>query len=42
MKGTGRLVASKPDTPLCSLWLSLLQRFGVAAERFGDAATPLL
>ena len=38
----GRLVASPPDTPLCSLWLALLQRFGVDVQRFGDAERPLL
>lgn len=38
----GRLVASPPDTPLCSLWLSLLHRLGVPAERFGDATQPLV
>jgi len=37
---TGRVV-SPNDTPLCSLWLSLLQRQGVPADRFGDADTPL-
>ena len=38
----GRLVASKRDTPLCGLWLSVLQRMGVPAESFGDATEPLL
>ncbi|MEO6594844.1 MAG: DUF1552 domain-containing protein [Planctomycetota bacterium] len=38
----GRLIASPKDTPLCSLWLALLQRLGVAAESFGDATKPLL
>lgn len=38
----GRLVASQRDTPLCSLWLSMLRRMGVDAERFGDADGPLL
>lgn len=38
----GRLVASPADTPLCSLWLSLLQRLGVAGSRFGDAERPLV
>ncbi|MCA8975368.1 MAG: DUF1552 domain-containing protein [Planctomycetes bacterium] len=38
----GRLIGSPADTPLCSLWLSLLQRLGVDADRFGDAAVPLL
>lgn len=38
----GRLVASERDTPLCSLWLSMLRRMGVDAQRFGDADRPLL
>lgn len=38
----GRLIASERDTPLCSLWLAMLQRFGATAERFGDAQRPLL
>jgi hypothetical protein len=29
------------DRKLCSLYLSLLNRMGVKAERFGDATTPL-
>lgn len=33
----GRLVRSPRDTPLCSLWLSMLRTFGVAVDRFGDA-----
>lgn len=37
----GRLVASPGDTPLCRLWLALLHRLGVAADRFGDAEQPL-
>lgn len=37
----GRLIASPADTPLCGLWLALLQRLGVAADRFGDAEQPL-
>ncbi len=38
----GRLVASPNDTPLCSLWLALLQRLGVEVDRFGDADRALL
>ncbi|MCA8967263.1 MAG: DUF1552 domain-containing protein, partial [Planctomycetes bacterium] len=38
----GRLLASKPDTPLCGLWLGMLRRMGVAAQSFGDADAPLL
>jgi hypothetical protein len=37
----GRLLTHQADTPLCRLWLALLQRLGVAAERFGDADSPL-
>ncbi|MCC7399684.1 MAG: DUF1552 domain-containing protein [Planctomycetes bacterium] len=37
----GRLVTSPRDTPLCSLWLALLQRLGVDAAAFGDADRPL-
>ncbi len=37
----GRLLASRADTPLCSLWLALLQRLGVEARSFGDAHRPL-
>jgi hypothetical protein len=35
---TGR---SDEDRKLCSLYLSLMRRMGVKAERFGDAVTPL-
>jgi hypothetical protein len=38
----GRLLENAKDTPLCSLWLSLLQRMGVGVERFGDAERALL
>ena len=38
----GRLLAHGKDTPLCGLWLSLLQRFGVAADHFGDATAALV
>ena len=37
----GRLIASPADTPLCRLWLALLQRQGVTVDRFGDAEQPL-
>jgi hypothetical protein len=33
----GRLVASPRDTPLCSLWLSMLRTMGVEVARFSDA-----
>lgn len=38
----GRLLASPADTPLCNLWLAMLQRMGVPAARFGDSTQPLL
>lgn len=38
----GRLIASPTDTPLCALWLAMLQRFGLEAEEFGDARRPLV
>ncbi|GDY01461.1 hypothetical protein LBMAG49_07900 [Planctomycetota bacterium] len=39
---SGRLIASPTDTPVCSLWLGMLQKFGVATNRFGDADHALL
>jgi len=33
----GRHVICPDDTPICNLWLSLLDRMGVEAERFGDS-----
>jgi hypothetical protein len=38
----GRLVSSPKDTPLCRLWLAMLQRFGVGVDRFADAVAPLV
>lgn len=37
----GHILRSRKDTPLCGLWLAILQRMGVAAESFGDATKPL-
>ena len=37
----GRLLASPADTPLCRLWLAMLQRMGVETDQFGDADEPL-
>lgn len=34
---TGNLVAHEPNTPLCSMYLSMLQRAGVDVESFGDS-----
>ncbi len=39
---SGSLITSRKDTPLCRLWLAMLQRMGVAADAFGDATRPLL
>lgn len=38
----GQHLAFPKPTPLCSLWLALLQRMGVEAESFGDSCGPLL
>jgi hypothetical protein len=38
---SGRHLACPPGTPLCNLYLALLQRMGVPAERFGDSTAPL-
>lgn len=37
----GHILRSKRDTPLCGLWLAMLQRMGVAADAFGDADQPM-
>jgi len=37
----GRHLVSKDDTPMCNLFLSLLQLGGVRAERFGDSTGTL-
>ncbi len=37
----GQVLASPADTPLCRLWLWVLQRLGVDAAAFGDAEQPL-
>jgi hypothetical protein len=33
----GRHITCDPDTPICNLWLSLMDRMGVEEERFGDS-----
>ena len=33
----GRHVVCPTNTPICNLWLSLMDRMGVEAERFGDS-----
>lgn len=37
----GRHVICPPNTPICNLWLSLMDRMGVEAERFGDSTGKL-
>lgn len=37
----GRHLVSSKDTPMCNLFLSMLQLAGVKAERFGDSTGPL-
>jgi len=37
----GQHIAAPKGTPLCNLWLSLLQGVGVNAERHGDSTGPL-
>ena len=37
----GRHLVSANDTPLCNLFLSMLQLGGVKADRFGDSTGPL-
>jgi hypothetical protein len=34
---TGRHVVLPTNTPICNLWLSLMERMGVEEERFGDS-----
>lgn len=34
---TGRHVVCPSSTPICNLWLSLMDRMGVKADRFGDS-----
>lgn len=38
----GRHVAVPENTPLCNLYLSMLDRMGVRQDRFGDSTGPLL
>jgi len=33
----GRHVVLPNNTPICNLWLSLMDRMGVQQERFGDS-----
>jgi hypothetical protein len=38
---TGRHIASSSNTPLCNLYLSMLNCMGIQAPRFGDSTEPL-
>ena len=38
----GRHVVCPTDTPICNLWLSLMDRMGVEEERFGDSTGRLM
>src|SRR5262249_1021292 len=38
---TGRHLASKKNTPLCNLYVSMLEKMGTPVERFGDSSGPL-
>jgi hypothetical protein len=38
----GRWLDLPKHTPLCGLWLAMLRRFGVVADRFGDAERAVL
>ena len=37
----GRHVVCPAETPICNLWLSLMDRMGLKEERFGDSTAPL-
>jgi hypothetical protein len=38
---TGRHIASPKNTPLCNLYVSMLDCIGVPVQRFGDSTEPL-
>jgi hypothetical protein len=38
---TGRHLVLPTNTPICNLWLSLMERMGVEEERFGDSTDRL-
>jgi hypothetical protein len=38
---TGRLISTPRETPLCNLYLSMLDRAGCPRESFGDSTGPL-
>jgi hypothetical protein len=37
----GRHIVCEPNTPICNLWLSLMERMGVNEQRFGDSTGKL-
>ena len=37
----GRRLTAKTDTPLCNLYLSMMQRMGIEADSFGDSTGEL-
>jgi hypothetical protein len=38
---TGRHIATEKNTPLCNLYVSMLQRMGTPVDHFGDSTGPL-
>jgi hypothetical protein len=38
---TGRCIRYPKETPLCNLYLSMLDRMGAPVESFGDSTGPL-
>jgi len=38
---SGRHIASEKGTPLCNLYVSMLDRMGTPADSFGDSAAAL-
>jgi hypothetical protein len=38
---SGRYLASPTDTPLCNVYVSMLQKMGIGVDRFGDSTGPL-
>jgi hypothetical protein len=38
---SGRYIPCKKDTPLCNLYVSMLDRIGAPVDSFGDSAEPL-
>jgi hypothetical protein len=37
----GQHIASPPNTPLCNLYVSMVERMGTPVERFGDSTEAL-